>query len=79
MTDKPKCTIEEARKIAADFDARERGGLASETDQSSGIQMKAQAFDPSVLTYDPKNVEQDEEVRKQAEKARKEEEKADKA
>lgn len=47
-------------------------GLAPEVDQSSGLKMKAQAFDPSVLTYDPEDPEYDEEVRKRAEKARKE-------
>lgn len=77
MTDKAKMSYDEAKRIVAEYETGKVNG--TETDPSSGIVMKAQDFDPSVLTYDPKNVEQDEEVRKRAEKERKEAEKEEKA
>jgi len=76
---KPKedVSYDEAKRIVEEHETGKVN--ATETDPSSGIVMKAQKFDPSVLTYDPKDVEQDEEVRKRAEKERKEAEKSDKA
>lgn len=71
-------TYEQAKKIVDEHDARLRGGLASDTDSASGIVMKAQDFDPSVLTYDPKDVEQDKDVAKRAAADAKAAEEADK-
>lgn len=67
MTDK-KPTVEDCRKIVEEADANTIGG---ETDPTSGIRMKAQEPDKSVLTYDPNDVEVDEKVRKEAERSRK--------
>ena len=67
MTDK-KPTVEDCRKIVEEDDANTIGG---ETDPTSGIRMKAQEPDKSVLTYDPNDVEVDEEVAKRADKERK--------
>lgn len=67
MTDK-KPTVEDCRKIVDEADTNTIGG---ETDPTSGIRMKAQEPDKSVLTYDPNDVEVDEEVAKRAEKERK--------
>lgn len=69
-------TVEEAKEIVEKHDeALNPKGLRQETDQSSGIIMKANPVDKSVLTYDPNDVEYDEDVRKEAEKARKAEDK----
>lgn len=65
-------TVEEAREIVQEHDDKVNpSGLAGETDPSSGIRMKAQEPDKSVLTYDPNEVEYDENVKKRAEKERK--------
>lgn len=73
MTDKKnEPTIEEAREIVQEHDEKVNpSGLSGETDPASGVKMKAQEPDKSVLTYDPEDVEYDEERRKQAEKDRK--------
>lgn len=69
-------TYEDAKEIVEKHDeAVNPKGLRQETNQASGVIMKANPVDPSILTYDPKDVEYDEEVRKQAEKARKDEDK----
>lgn len=66
-------TVEEAREIVEKHEeAVNPSGLAADTDQSSGLRMKAQEPDKSVLTYDPEDPEYDEDVRKREEKARKE-------
>ena len=74
MTDSKEPTVEEAQAV---IDKRDETlnpkGLRSETNQASGVIMKANKVDPSVLTYDPADVEYDEEARKAAEKARKDE------
>jgi len=74
MTDPKEPTLEEAQAV---IDKRDETlnpkGLRSETNQASGVIMKANKVDPSVLTYDPADVEYDEEARKAAEKARKDE------
>ena len=77
MTDSKEPTVEEAREIVEKSDqALNPKGLSEETNQASGIVMKANKVDPSVLTYDPSDVEYDDEARKAAEKARKEADKA---
>jgi hypothetical protein len=78
MADKNEPTVEEAREVIEQHAAVNPKGLASETDQSSGIVMKANKVDPSVLTYDPKDVEQDKDVAKRAADERKAEEQAKK-
>ena len=77
MTDRKEITPEQAQEVIDKHeDAINPNGLASEVDPSSGIVMKAQPFDKSVLTYDPEDVEYDEEARKAAERSRKEADKA---
>lgn len=79
MADRKEPTVEEAREIVEQHEgAVNPKGLASETDQSSGIVMKANKVDPSVLTYDPADVEQDKDVAKRAAEARKAEQEAKK-
>ena len=73
-------TPEEAQRIVDEHkEAINPSALSSDTDQSSGLVMKAQEPDKSVLTYNPEDPEYDEEVRKRAEKARKEQDKEKKA
>lgn len=80
MSTKNEPTVDEAREVIEKHEeAVNPSGLRSDTDQSSGVVMKAQEPDKSVLTYDPNNVEYDDDVRKEAEKARKEADKARKA
>lgn len=65
-------TVEEAREIVEKHDETlNPHGLRQETNEASGIVMKANQVDKSILTYDPEEVEYDEEARKAAEKARK--------
>lgn len=73
MTDKKnEPTVEEAREIVQEHDEKVNpSGLSGETDTASGVKMKAQEPDKSVLTYNPEDVEYDEQRRKQAEKERK--------
>lgn len=76
MTDK-EISVEDAKEVIEKHDeAVNPTGLAERTDASSGIVMKANPVDKSVLTYDPEDVEYDDEARKQAEKNRKAEKKA---
>lgn len=73
MSDKNEPTVEEAKEIVEKHDeALNPKGLRQETNQASGVIMKANPVDKSILTYDPENVEYDEEARKAAEKVRKE-------
>lgn len=79
MADRKEPTVEEAREIVEQHDeAVNPKGLASRTDPASGIVMKANKVDPSVLTYDPADVEQDKDVAKRAAEARKAEQEAKK-
>lgn len=80
MSTKNEPTVEEAQAIVDEHnEAVNPSGLRQDTDPSSGVVMKAQEPDKSILTYDPTDVEYDEDVRKEAEKARKEADKAKKA
>ena len=79
MSTKNELTVDEAREVIEKHEeAVNPSGLRSDTDQSSGVVMKAQEPDKSVLTYDPNDVEYDDDVRKEAEKSRKEADKAKK-
>lgn len=76
VSNKNEPTVEEAREVIEKHEeAINPRGLAGETDPASGIKMKAQSFDPSVLTYDPEDPEYDEAVKKRVDKERKEAEK----
>lgn len=73
MSDKNEPTVEEAKEIVEKHEeALNPKGLRQQTNEASGIVMKANPVDKSILTYDPNDVEYDEEARKAAEKARKE-------
>lgn len=77
MTAAKEPTFEEAQKIVDENDEKlNPSGPGDQTDNSSGIVMKAQEPDKSVLTYDPTDPDYDEKVRKQAEKDRKAADKA---
>lgn len=79
MSTKNEPTVEEAREVIEKHEeAVNPSALRQDTDPSSGVVMKAQEPDKSVLTYDPNDVEYDDDVRKEAEKARKEADKAKK-
>lgn len=79
MSTKNELTVDEAREVIEKHEeVVNPSGLRSDTDQSSGVVMKAQEPDKSILTYDPNDVEYDDDVRKEAEKARKEADKAKK-
>jgi len=73
VSDKNEPTVEEAKEIVEKHEeALNPKGLRQQTNEASGIVMKANPVDKSILTYDPNDVEYDEEARKAAEKARKE-------
>lgn len=77
MSTKKEPTVEEAREVVEKHDeALHPHGVREEVDQSSGIRMKSQEPDKSVLTYDGSDPEYDEERRKQAAKERKEADKS---